>query len=182
MSVTPEAIEARRAQLALGRGRGAGRGCLAWVFLFGLVMVIPFVAVLTVVWPGVLKLTAPLVCAEGFDDTVVARDTTHTAPGETSTSFTLYCMNERGELSDEGGFRPAALVFVGCAALYLVVAAVMMLAVSRRGRRRRRGDPGQPGPTEVSWLVAPPGTTIRPAPGAPPVPPRSSPIPPPPPG
>lgn len=121
MSVTPEAIEARRAQLALGRGRGAGRGCLAWVFLFGLVMVIPFVAVLTVVWPGVLKLTAPLVCAEGFDDTVVARDTTHTAPGETSTSFTLYCMNERGELSDEGGFRPAALVFVGCAALYLVV-------------------------------------------------------------
>ena len=179
MSVTPEAIEARRAQLAPGRGRGAGRGRLARGFLFRLGMVM---AVLTVVWPGVLKLTAPLVCAEGFDDTVVARDTTHTAPGETSTSFTLYCMNERGELSDEGGFRPAALVFVGCAALYLVVAAVMMLAVSRRGRRRRRGAPGPPGPTEVGWLVAPPGTTIRPAPGAPPVPPRSSPIPPPPPG
>lgn len=170
----------------LRRGRGAG--CLVSVFVFGLVMVIPFVAVLTVVWPGVLKLTAPLVCADGYDEAVVARDTYHTNPGETSTSFTLYCMNERGEVSDEGGFKPGVLVFVACAALYVVL--VALLVVVGAVRRRRRGpDPGTPSPPggEQPWMPGQPSVpfgTILPAPGAgpvPPVPPRSSPIPPPPP-
>jgi hypothetical protein len=69
--------------------------------------------VLVGIWPGVLKLTAPVVCPAGHDEPVVVRDTTQVRPGETNTTVTMYCMNERGEVTDEGILRPARLVFLG---------------------------------------------------------------------
>lgn len=122
--------------------RRARWGCLVPGVLFGLVMVLPFVAVLAVVWPGVLKLTAPLVCAEGFDDTVVARDTYQVQPGESSTTFTLYCMNDRGEVSDEGSLKPMALVAAAVAVIAVAAGAVVLLVLTVRSRIRRPPDDG----------------------------------------
>jgi hypothetical protein len=152
--------------------RAARRGCLAGVFLFGLVMIAPLMAGLVGIWPGVLKLTAPILCDEGYDDTVVARDTYRTGPGETSTTFTMYCVNERGEATDEGAFRPIAIVFgVLVAAYVLIVVIGLIVAVTKRGRM---GPDIEPMPTIVTssaFGAAPTGPW--PANAAPPPPPTA---------
>lgn len=129
-------------------------GCLIGGFLFGLVMILPLMAGLMGIWPGVMKLTAPIVCPAGFDDTVVARDTYHTRPGETSTTFTMYCLNDRGEVSDEGVLVPMAIITGVLAAAYvaLVVALIVIGAVKRRGR----GQPDEMPSVITSSTFGPP--------------------------
>src|SRR3546814_9829678 len=53
------------------------------------------------VWPGEAKLTAPLFCSTPATEPMVVSDTFHDSEG-TSTNYTLYCVSDRGELTDEG--------------------------------------------------------------------------------
>lgn len=159
------------------RGRNARRGCAVGVFLFGLVMIAPLMAGLVGIWPGVLKLTAPILCDADHDEAVVARDTYHTRPGETSTTFTMYCLNDRGEAVDEGAFKPIAIVFGVLAGLYVLLALIALIvgAVKRGGR----GPEVEPMPAVITSSTFGPGT-FGPAPGgpwpagAPPPPPPST--------
>ena len=128
-------------------GRRARRGCFVGVFLFGLVMIAPLMAGLVGIWPGVLKFTAPVLCDDDHDEAVIARDTYHTRPGETSTTFTMYCLNDRGEATDEGAFKPIAIVFGVLAAIYVLLAVVVLIVGAGR---RNRGGPPEAMPTVVS--------------------------------
>ncbi|HSL56780.1 MAG TPA: hypothetical protein VK866_02960 [Acidimicrobiales bacterium] len=111
-------------------------GCLgvSFAFVMALTVALAVTAALTAIWPGVYELTAPVLCPEGFDDPLVVRDSTQVQPGETTFTFTLYCMNERGEVRDVGVLRPALLVFAGVVALIVVLAG--LLALTRPWRRR----------------------------------------------
>jgi hypothetical protein len=81
-------------------------------FLAGLAVAsMVIVAVGGVVYPGALKWTAPQLCPEDQPDPFVIRTTTQDSDG-TSTSFSLFCMGERGDFSEAGSWRPLGLLVV----------------------------------------------------------------------
>jgi hypothetical protein len=106
-------------------------GSLGLVFAFG--MLAALVAALMAIWPGSLKWTSRFVCPNGYDDTFIVRDTYNVQPGETSTTFTMYCMSPRGEVHDAGIFTPMVYQFAALAvALVLVVGLVLLVLRARR--------------------------------------------------
>jgi len=116
------------------RGIGAALGLVVLLSMVGGGM---FLVTLlsTLVWPGQVKVVAPLLCPDDQPDAFVVADTTTSSEG-TSTSFTLYCADEHGRTTDVGWFRPYVLVTLG----YVVAAVALVVAVLawRRLRRRRR--------------------------------------------
>lgn len=118
--------------------KSRGLGCALWLALLGggLGALVAFVAVFTVIWPGSLKLTAPLVCDDGFDTAVVVSDSYSVRPGESSTSFTLYCMNPRGEIQDAGSLLPAAII-TGFVLVWALAIGSFVVALRMFVRRRR---------------------------------------------
>jgi hypothetical protein len=141
---------------------------------------------LTAVWPGSFELTAPLLCPDGSPDPLVVRDTYSVRPGETSTTFTLYCLSERGEVTDVGAMRPVLIVAAGVAVVIGALMLAGMVALGRSARRSgtgKRGQGQQPGadyaPTAVpdvlqvnlvdaSGAEGPVGGQVFPAPPDPP--------------
>lgn len=103
---------------------------------------IGFTAALGAIWPGVYKFAAPLVCPSGYDDPYIVSDTYNVRPGETSTTFTMYCMNERGEVHDAGILRPMLLLFVVMTAVFLLL--VLYFVLRSRRRSRRNQEPQSP--------------------------------------
>jgi hypothetical protein len=114
-------------------------------------IVFAFTAILTVIYPGMMRWTAPIVCPGGFPDPFVVRDTYSVQPGETSTTFTMYCMDERGVVRDAGWFGPLLLLTVGVAALLVLLVAVG--AIRRRLQAREAAvQVGAPDGEVVSGL------------------------------
>lgn len=113
---------------------GRGIGLMILVFVSGILTVILAFAI----WPGEMKLTAPLFCDDDKPDAFVVSDTYSAQPGETSTSFTLYCMGPRGEVDDKGLGGPFLVLWLGHAAL---LAAIGGLLVIRTGRRHLNREP-----------------------------------------
>lgn len=149
----------------VARARGPKKGgCVVsgllslGMLLFAASMVTVIVAV--AIWPGEAKLTAPLLCPDDQPDAFVVADTTQVQPGETSTSFTLYCMGERGDTTDLGFAIPFALL----TALHLVLIVLLLVVLGLIGglRRRARGgaepSPGPPEPQAAPGGPPPPGT------------------------
>jgi hypothetical protein len=97
---------------------------------------------LTAVWPGSFELTAPLLCPDDSPDSLVVRDTYSVRPGETSTTFTLYCLSERGEVTDVGAMRPVLIV---AAVVAIVIGGLMLVAMLALGRSARRSGTGKRG-------------------------------------
>ncbi|MFD3426991.1 hypothetical protein [Nocardia fluminea] len=95
-----------------------------------------FIAV--AVWPGEAKLTAPLFCSTPATEPMVVSDTFHDSEG-TSTNYTLYCVSDRGELTDEGYALPVLALFV----VHLLILSVLFLLaalIGRLGQRTERSD------------------------------------------
>lgn len=127
---------------------------LGLVFAVG--MIAAFAAVLTVIWPGSMKLSAPILCPDGFADPLVVRDTYSVQPGETSTTFTMYCLSPRGEVHDAGALKPVMVVTAGLVVITTVVGLVGMLLVGRsavRRRVRRGGERPEPAEAYVASVV-----------------------------
>lgn len=97
------------------------------------------VLVTEVIWPGEAKLTAPLFCADGMPDAFVVLDTTSIEPGETSYSYSLYCMGPGGQTEEIGFFRLSVVLTVAHGALVVVLVDVVVLAL--RPRRAPRASP-----------------------------------------
>jgi hypothetical protein len=95
----------------------------------------------TVVYPGSLRWTAPVLCPGDQPDAFVVRTTTTDSEG-TSTSFSLFCMGDRGEFTEAGSWRPLGVLFLYTYGALLALLALLFLPVVRRGRRRRRLDRG----------------------------------------
>jgi len=113
------------------------RGCLGLSVILG---ILAFAASMTTIilffaiWPGEAKLTAPLFCPDDKPDAFVVTDTYSAQPGETSTTFTLYCMGARGDVDDVGVGRPFLVLTLGHAVL---IVGVTVLAIQLFIRRKR---------------------------------------------
>lgn len=100
------------------------------------VSAIVVVAVGGAIYPGSLKWTASQLCPEDQPDPFVIRTTTQGSEG-TSTSFSLFCMGERGDFSEAGSWRPLGLLVLWT---YGVLVALTVLVFGVRRARRADGD------------------------------------------
>lgn len=112
------------------------------------------------IWPGQVKLLAPLFCTDAQPDAFVVADTFSPQPGETVTNFSLYCMGPRGDATDHGFIKPFALISVvnGLAVLLLLVIFAKSPSPTRR-QKEEMFDAFAPEPTDPDNTVndAPPG-------------------------
>lgn len=98
--------------------------------LSGLVPGVFFASILlSVIWPGEIELTAPLFCADPYREPIVVSDTFHDSEG-TSTNFTLFCVGDRGELTDEGFMFP----WLTLVAAHTALAALLTFSVAAARR------------------------------------------------
>jgi len=142
---------------AESRRPGAG-GCLIGLGVLAFAAVMTTVILAIGIWPGEAKLVAPLLCPDDQPDAFVVSDTYSVQPGETSTTFTLYCMGERGQHTEVGFFVPFMLLTVLHGAIYV---ALVLLLVGRGAVRRRGqvgGSPQPPPPPPPSPEPQPSGT------------------------
>ncbi|WP_194828158.1 hypothetical protein [Nocardia sp. XZ_19_231] len=93
------------------------------------------IIVAVAVWPGEAKLTAPLFCSSPATEPVVVSDTFHDSEG-TSTNYTLYCVSDRGVLTDEGFALPMLVLF----AAHVVILGALLLLTALLGRLGHRPD------------------------------------------
>jgi hypothetical protein len=112
--------------------------------LFGLaVAAITVSSVGIAIWPGSMKLTAPVLCSSEQPDPFVVRTTTTDSEG-TSTSFSLFCMGERGDFTEVGTWEPLLLLFLYTWGAFIVLTVLFVLRLGWRRRRRDRADVGAP--------------------------------------
>ncbi len=119
-----------------------------------------FIAVmLMVAYPNALKLAAPTLCPDDKPDAFVVRYNVQTSDG-TGTNFTLFCMSERGEITEIGTWEPLLILFGFVAAL--VYGLIILLWLIRLVRRVARGgsdpptDLDDPGSAALDPVVSPP--------------------------
>lgn len=111
-------------------------GIVAAVLAALAVAVIVILSVGTVIYPGSLRWTAPVLCPDDQSDAFVVRTTVSDSEG-TSTSFSLFCMGARGDFSEAGSWRPLGVLFLYAYGAMLLLLALLFLP-SVRGRRKRR--------------------------------------------
>ncbi|MEV2225614.1 hypothetical protein AB0E01_37945 [Nocardia vinacea] len=100
------------------------------------------------IWPGEAKLTAPLFCSAPYREPVVVSDTFHDSEG-TSVNYTLYCVTDRGAVTDEGFILPFLVLMAVHIAIITAVAFLTGLWIRRRPLRgtqavRPRSRPQHP--------------------------------------
>lgn len=109
--------------------------------LFGFLLLFAFVGLVgsclitLAIWPGELKLLAPIFCTDAQPDAFVVADTTNPRPGETATSFTLYCMGPRGDSTDVGFLEPFLMISVVNGLVLMIPIVVAAIAFGRWLRR-----------------------------------------------
>lgn len=113
-------------------------GCLGALIALAIVVfagVMITILVALAIWPGEVKLVAPLFCTDDQPDAFVVTDTYSVRPGETTTNYTLYCMGPDGDASDKGFMLP----FAATAGLNTLVL-IAIVVVARLVGRLRRGS------------------------------------------
>ena len=121
------------------RNRFPRGGCLGAIGVLVFVSFLLTVILTVAIWPGEMKLTAPLLCPDDKADAYVVVDSVSPTPGETAYNFTLYCMGPRGDVFDAGSLRPVLLLMLGHTVL--IVAAVVLILLPA-GWHRGRGSGG----------------------------------------
>lgn len=104
------------------------------------------IVIAVAIWPGEMKLLAPLFCTDAQPDAFVVTDSYQVRPGETSYNFSMYCMGPRGDVTSIGVWKPYGTLFL----IHLVIAFGLIAllgrsstagpstgAASRRPRSRR---------------------------------------------
>lgn len=116
----------------------------AWkwlLLLVGPLLVGLFIGLMVaVIYPRSMRL-AGFLCPEDKPDAFVVTYST-TSGGETGSSFTLYCMSERGEVREVGTWRPMLVVCAWAVGFtYAIVLVLFLWGVVRRSRRDRTIEP-----------------------------------------
>jgi hypothetical protein len=109
------------------------------------------VVVAVAIWPGEMKLLAPLFCSDAQPDAFVVADRYQVTPGETSYNFSLYCMGPRGDVTNVGVWKPYATLF----AIHTAAVLLIFMWPSRRGASARRER-------AAAARTRPPGSTAGP--------------------
>ncbi|HMJ75098.1 MAG TPA: hypothetical protein VK507_03950 [Iamia sp.] len=128
-----------------------------WRFLIGqAVLVVALLSLpwlLLVVYPGVLELTAPVLCPAGQPDARIV-EYSHTTHDGTSTNDTLVCLGPDGDLTEVGSWAPLGVYFVGVfVGSEAVVLPIQLLGIVRRRRRGPRPT-GPPRPVRVPPVIS----------------------------
>lgn len=96
------------------------------------------------IWPGQMRLTAPLLCPDDRPDALIVSDTYQPTPGETTTTYTMICLGPEGQVTEVGVGRPFMLMIL----LHTAIIAVPILGVvGWRLSRRLRSGRGSSGST-----------------------------------
>lgn len=144
---------------------GCGIGLVASVGALLFTSFIVTILLAVAIWPGEVKLVAPLFCSDEQPDPFVVSDTYSVQPGETTTNFTLYCMGPRGDATDHGFMLPflATMALNTLALAGVLVVVGLIVGLTRRRRRRATTTPGPttPPPAPPSSGL-PPGSTAGP--------------------
>lgn len=114
-----------------GRGLGSILRMLGLALFVGLILTI----ITSVVWPGSMKLFAPLLCSDATPDPFVVVDRYQVRPGETVFTYTLYCVGPTGVAEDIGWAPPFGLLTV---TLSLMVFVLLLLARGTRTSNDQR--------------------------------------------
>jgi hypothetical protein len=109
---------------------------------------------LMVIYPGSLKVTAPILCPDDRPDPVVVRYDVQTSDG-TGTNFTLFCLSDRGEFVEVGTWEPLGLLFL-FVGVGMVGAVLLWMAVGLiRGSSSAGSGAGPPeGPDPFEQMLA----------------------------
>ena len=135
-----------------------------WFFiLLGPLLLGAFIGMmLTVIYPTSMK-AAAFLCPEDKPDTFIVSYTTTTSDG-TGTSFTLFCMSERGEVREIGTGRPMLVVIaITCAVTYGLMLLLLLWGLIKRGLGRS-GSPDEVAAATFAGLADPP-VVSEPPPG-----------------
>lgn len=125
--------------------------------------------VLTIaIWPGEVKLVAPLFCTDAQPDPFVVADTYSPQPGETVTNFSLYCMGPRGDSTDHGFMVPFLMISVVNGVILMTLFVILGKLGSRAARRStgpkiplaHRIEESRE-PTDADPFDAPTGAAVR---------------------
>jgi hypothetical protein len=123
--------------------------------MFAFVGVISSCVIVFAIWPGELKLFAPIFCTDAQPDPFVVSDTTSPRPGETNTNFTLFCMGPRGDATDVGLLRPflAASILNGVVLMIplLVLGAIRASSAVRAARSQSEPASTATPALETAW-------------------------------
>lgn len=86
---------------------------LMLALLLGTLAMVPMSAAFLAIAPGVMTWTAPVLCDSNYSDAFAVSDQYNVRPGETSWTFELTCINDRGEADVVGFLRPMLVVGAG---------------------------------------------------------------------
>jgi hypothetical protein len=112
------------------------RALIALALVAGMAVAVVVVESLaTVIYPGSLRWTAPLLCPDDKPDSFVVRIEQADSEG-TSTSFSLFCMGDRGEFEEVGTWKPLGILFLYGYGLMAALLGAVLLGIRRRRRRR----------------------------------------------
>ncbi|WP_410873094.1 hypothetical protein [Nocardia sp. A7] len=114
------------------------RGVLASAVSIVVTAAFATILVAVAIWPGEAKLTAPLFCSAPTTEPMVVSDTFYDSEGR-SINYTLYCVSERGVLTDEG-FALPMLALLGAHVLILTALVVLGALIGLAGRRPDSAD------------------------------------------
>lgn len=121
----------------------ASLGCLTIVILFVALMV---ATAGVAVFPGLARLSAPLLCKAPFDHSYVDITSSNPVPGETVIEWELQCYNDRGAIDAPNQFAVMGIVFVETALVLFVL--LFVTIVLARIVRRAKGGGGGPDPVQ----------------------------------
>jgi hypothetical protein len=94
--------------------------------------------ILLAIWPGALKLTAPVLCPDDKPDAfVLRRMEAEDDPEGAVLTFRLICMDDRGDLVDVGYLRPGLVLAVY---FWGAVTMIYVFSGSARASARNRHD------------------------------------------
>lgn len=114
--------------------RLALRFVVAQVVIVGVTLSIPW-AVLGI-YPGALRPTGAVLCPDDKPTARVVEYSEPTPDGATASNATLFCLGERGDLTEVGTWRPLGLFFAGWL-LAMEVLVLPFVLLSRRRQSRR---------------------------------------------
>lgn len=126
----------------------ASLGCLTVVILFVALMV---ASAGVAMFPGLARLSAPILCKAPYDHSYVDITSSNPVPGETYIEWELQCYNDRGAIQTPNEFKVMGIVFLETVVVAFVLLFVT-IAFARLVRRAKRGgggggdDPVQPVP------------------------------------
>jgi hypothetical protein len=127
-----------------------------WRFLIGQAVLLA--ALLSVGWlpllvyPGILELTAPVLCPADQPDARII-EYSYTTHDGTHTNGTLVCLGPDGDLTEVGSWAPLGFYLVGLFVVSeAVVLAIQLLGIVRR-RRRPPSPAGPPRPARVPPVI-----------------------------